>query len=110
MTPRPEPCDHWVVCKYAHALLYCPVDATGKHHKECEYDTRSRPHTPAPKHKFSSEDLILLAHDEWKRREERKHLHNEQDWTAGFLQGFCTSRKWAREYIDRLRQQGDEQG
>ena len=51
--PHPQPdmekkyCDHWVVCKHAHALLYCPADAMGKHHKECEYDTRSRPH-PAP--------------------------------------------------------------
>ena len=43
-----EYCEHWVVCKHAHALLYCPVDATGKHHKECEYDTRTRPHPPAP--------------------------------------------------------------
>jgi hypothetical protein len=60
-----------------------------------------RPHTPAPK--FSSEDLILLAHDEWKRREERKHNHPEQDWVAGYLNGFCTSRKWAREYVDKLR-------
>ena len=48
MSEQPkEYCEHWVVCKHAHALLYCPVDATGKHHKECEYDTRSRKH-PAP--------------------------------------------------------------
>jgi hypothetical protein len=50
MSEQPkEYCEHWVVCKHAHALLYCPVDATGKHHKECEYDTRSRPY-PAPEH------------------------------------------------------------
>lgn len=51
---------------------------------------------------FTSTDLLLLAHDEWKRREERKHNHNEQDWTAGFISGFCTSHKWAREYVDKL--------
>ena len=62
---------------------------------------RTRPHTPAPK--FSSEDLLLLAHDEWKRREERKHFHEEVPWIAGFMNGFCTSRKWAREYVDKLR-------
>ena len=57
--------------------------------------------------KFNSEDLILLAHDEWKRREERKHIFDETTWAAGFLSGFCTSRKWAREYVDKLRQQGE---
>jgi hypothetical protein len=62
-----------------------------------------RPYIPTPK--FNSEDLILLAHDEWKRREERKHNHPEQDWVAGFLSGFCTSRRWAREYVDKLRQE-----
>jgi hypothetical protein len=75
------------------------MSKTGR--KKYEREIRIRPHTPAPK--FNSEDLILLAHDEWKRREERKHNHPEQDWVAGYLNGFCTSRKWAREYVDKLR-------
>jgi hypothetical protein len=48
-------CDHWVVCKHAHALLYCPVDATGEHHKECEYDTRSRSLPAAPDNIWSAD-------------------------------------------------------
>jgi len=52
--------------------------------------------------KFNSTELLLLSHDEWKRREERKHLHPEDHWVAGFLSGFCTSRKWAREHVDKL--------
>jgi hypothetical protein len=62
--------------------------------------TRSRPH-PAPK--FNSTELILLAHDEWKRREERKHLHNEQDWISGFINGFLTDPVWARKMVDTIR-------
>ena len=58
---------------------------------------------PAPK--FNSTDLLLLAHDEWKRREERKHNHPEGPWVAGFLSGFCTDKKWARDYINRLREE-----
>ena len=61
---------------------------------------RSRPH-PAPK--FNSTELILLAHDEWKRREERKHLHNEQDWISGFINGFLTDPVWARKMVDTIR-------
>jgi len=76
------------------------IEQLKEERKGC-YDTRSRPH-PAPAPKFNSTELLLLAHDEWKRREERKHNHPEQDWVAGFLSGFCTSRKWAREYVDRL--------
>jgi hypothetical protein len=63
---------------------------------------------PTPSPKFSSEDLLLLAHDEWKRREERKHNHQEQDWVAGFISGFCTSRQWARECVDGIREKVKE--
>ena len=55
-----------------------------------------------PKPKFNSTDLILLAHDEWKRREERKHRHEEGTWCQGFINGFLTDKKWAREWIDKI--------
>lgn len=57
---------------------------------------------------MSSEDLLLLAHDEWKRREERKGNHPESHWVTGFIGGFLTDRKWAREYVAALRQRGRE--
>lgn len=57
--------------------------------------------TPTPK--FNSTELLLLAHDEWKRREERWRKPEERvPWCAGFINGFCTDKKWAREYVDRL--------
>ena len=59
------------------------------------------------KPKFDSEDLLLLAHDEWKRREERKHLHEEGPWIAGFLNGFCTDKKWARACVDKIRKDAE---
>jgi hypothetical protein len=52
---------------------------------------------------------MLLAHDEWKRREERKHTHPEEHWVPGFINGFLTDKKWAREYIKKIRQQTKEQ-
>lgn len=96
--------------------------------------------SPAPfEPKFDSTDLLLLANDEWKRREERKqkdqYLITESDlyviiewlsgkkyqdcevdsmlykirnsstegkWIGGFLNGFCTSKDWARKYVDKL--------
>lgn len=57
--------------------------------------------------KFNSTELLLLAHDEWLRREKRKHIHEEPAWAAGFLHGFLTDKKWAREHIDALLQAGD---
>lgn len=65
----------------------------------------SRPATPAPK--FNSTDLILLAHDEWKRREERKHRHEESTWCQGFINGFLTDKKWAREWIDKIKKDAE---
>lgn len=64
----------------------------------------------APVPQFSSVDLLLLANDEWKRREERKHNHENAPWCAGFINGFLTDKKWAKEYVDKLRQpKGGEQ-
>lgn len=66
------------------------------------------------KPKFNSTELLLLANDEWKRREERKHNHDPQAWQAGFINGFLTDWKWARDWIDKiqkdaeLRKQGEQ--
>lgn len=58
---------------------------------------------PAPSPQFNSTELLLLAHDEWKRRQERKHLDDEAAWVSGFINGFLTDKKWAREYLDKMR-------
>jgi len=54
---------------------------------------------------MNSTDIMLLAHDEWKRREERKHTHPEEHWVPGFINGFLTDKKWGREYVKKIRQQ-----
>jgi hypothetical protein len=64
--------------------------------KEC-----SRPAHPAPP-QFNSTELLLLAHDEWKRRQERKHLDDEAAWVSGFIGGFITDKNWARDKVDNL--------
>ena len=61
----------------------------------------SRP-APAAEPKFDSTDLLILAHDEWKRREERKRIHDETTWCAGFINGFLTDKKWARNLVDKM--------
>ena len=70
--------------------------------REAIADTRSRPVPLTNEPKFNSTDLILLANDEWKRREERHHRHENTTWCAGFINGFLTDKKWAREYLDKL--------
>lgn len=95
MNTDPSRCTFEGMCYLCNTGGHCTVDDGF----ECCYDSR----TNTEKQKFSSEDLILLAHDEWKRREERKHIHDEIPWTVGFLNGFCTSKRWARGYIDKLR-------
>lgn len=57
---------------------------------------------------FSSSDLLLMAHDEWKRREERKHIHEHISWVNGWISGFLTSRKFVQEKVAELRQEGKE--
>lgn len=114
-----EHCEHECVCLFFdHDSKVAKRDGTpcmrnAKGCANCCHDTRSRPH-PAPateaqqriEQKFNSTELLLLAHDEWKRREERKHNHENAPWVSGFINGFCTDKKWAREYIDALLQAG----
>lgn len=57
----------------------------------------------------NSTDLLLIAHDEWKRREERHHRHENIPWVAGWISGFLTSRKFARDRIVELRRQPPSQ-
>ena len=51
----------------------------------------------------NSTELLLIAHDEWKRREERKKRHPEDPWVAGWISGFLTSREFVRERLEKLR-------
>lgn len=51
----------------------------------------------------NSTGLILMARDEWKRREQRKGLHEEIDWTAGWISGFLTSKKFVQDRLEELR-------
>ena len=48
----------------------------------------------------SSKELILLAKHDWKNRQERKGLNDEQSWTSGWIAGFLSERKpnWTKEH------------
>jgi hypothetical protein len=52
---------------------------------------------------ISSSDLLLIAHDEWKRREERKHQHDNISWVNGWISGYLTSRKFVNDRIKLLK-------
>ena len=52
----------------------------------------------------NSTELLLVAHDEWKRREERKHLHPEIPWITGWISGFLTSREFVKRKAVEIRE------
>jgi len=62
---------------------------------------RSRQHTPAPANGNlmgtfpNTAQLIEMAHTEWKNREERRGIHNEQDFCAGWITGYLTRQEGA---------------
>ena len=91
MTPQPQYiCTEENVC-----LIEDDFPFTAK-------EIRTRPvHPTAPQ--FNSTELLLLAHDEWKRRQERKHLNDESAWVSGFIGGFITDKTWAMNKIQSLR-------
>ena len=95
-------CDHECVCMgYSHREesiddLPCPKDP-------CIYRS-----LPAPVTTFtilSSEELILLAENDWHNREERKHLHPKIPWVSGWITGFLSMSKlnWSAQHDTRSR-------
>ena len=35
----------------------------------------------------------MMAHTDWKNREERRGIHDEKDWCAGWITGYLTPNK-----------------
>lgn len=59
-------------------------------------------------HGLNSTELLLIAHDEWKRREERRKIHPEDHWISGWLSGLSMTRKYLHEQLVRIRQKARE--
>jgi transposase len=89
--PQAEPGQRCIHCEVRNDVQFC------HYHDVPLQAERDLPH-------LTSTELLLVAHDEWKCRQERKHYDDEVPWTAGWISGFLTSRKWANEKVAKLRQ------
>jgi hypothetical protein len=58
----------------------------------------------------SSTELIAMANLEWKNREERRGIHNKEDWCCGWMAGFLSEKKpnWGKEQIVAAEKRGYE--
>lgn len=70
---------------------------------------RSNPRNPVP----SSTELIAMAkraNTEWENREERRGIHNREDWCCGWMAGFLSEKKpnWTKEQIEAAEKRGYE--
>ena len=87
-------CQHFCVYKQ----MVCPVYIRASHSNITDRD------------KFpSSGDLLLIAHDEWKRRQERKGFDDEIPWISGWISGYLTPKKFVDERLIKLRTPAPEQ-
>jgi hypothetical protein len=61
-------------------------------------------------HVPDSTELIAMANQEWKNREERRGIHNREDWCCGWMAGFLSENKpnWRQEQIDAAGRRGYE--
>jgi hypothetical protein len=53
----------------------------------------------------TSKELILLATNDFKNREERKGLHDQSSWVSGWITGFLSERKpnWSKVLEEKVR-------
>ena len=58
----------------------------------------------------SSTELIAMANLEWHNREERRGIHNREDWCCGWMAGFLSEKKpnWGKEQIVAAEKRGYE--
>lgn len=87
----------------------CPYEGGGVNSGILSF-LRSNPYNPQAERDLphcTSTELLLVAHDEWKCRQERRHYDDEGPWTSGWISGFLISRKWANEKVEKLRQGGE---
>jgi succinate dehydrogenase/fumarate reductase-like Fe-S protein len=101
MTPQPQ--QEYIITK---ATIKKIIEYSGcEDSAACIKDLLKKEARPAEfaAPQFNSKGLILLARDEWKRREERKRLYDEVSWISGFIGGFITDKTWAKEKIQSLR-------
>ena len=58
----------------------------------------------------SSTELIAMANLEWHNREERRGIHNREDWCCGWMAGFLSEKKpnWTKEQIEAAEKRGYE--
>jgi len=73
--------------------------------QDMQRSIRSHPYNPQSELEIkypSSTSLLLIAHDEWKRRQERKHMDDESPWISGWISGYLTSKKFVQERIEEL--------
>jgi len=81
-----------------------PTDEIEMKARRIIFDIRSRLYSTIEQKKFpSSGDLLLIAHDEWKRRQERKGFDDEIPWVSGWISGYLTSKKFVNEQLIKLR-------
>ena len=58
----------------------------------------------------SSTEPIAMANLEWENREERRGIHNREDWCCGWMAGFLSEKKpnWTKEQIEAAEKRGYE--
>lgn len=119
MTPEPHPlrcetCDFFLGREWADStclIRYNKVKCKKKGHVFHNDDCASHSDVVSAEQVFiSSSNLLLVAHDEWKRREERKYIHDENSWVHGFISGYLTSKKFVKDVVGKLQQREREQG
>ncbi len=97
---EPMHCDHECVCKY-----YFGMDLMLQNIPCKDIKCRNRIRARGSLSQYpNSTELLAMAHKEWKNREERRSLHEEKDWCAGWITGFLTPTKpVAQQAIDKQR-------
>jgi hypothetical protein len=95
-----HPQDKCVGCQYDNKTRHaCDFDDN-----EVEKRFRTRPVSTPPVP--DSKHLIEMAKTEWKNREERRGIHNEQDWCCGWMAGFLYVDKpdWIKAQMQAARE------
>lgn len=97
------------LCEIDHKVAHIFEEGGGDKFERSKPEPRNGPTFP-PTGGLNSTELLAVACEEWRCREERHNLHPREHWVAGWLNGIALGGEYLKKRAEGLRQKNYQAG